>query len=567
VLRFADYRGMDAAVTETANEALDTLDEEARAELPALVAGLVTDVSADPLTGAPVPVVAALDRQTFEAQKASRQALVEAFVGKRLLTAEGDGVSQRVRPVHEALLRIWPQAVAIVGETASLIRVRHTLEPMVREWLAASPSAKPGHLEISPALLDGAQQVLARMGNDLPEPMRDFITQAAAADAARRDRERHEQERRIRDAQALAAANRRIARRTLVGLAAAILLAVLAAWQWRNAEAQRVAAEHAEQDAKAQRDRAQHSLTLATATSNGLVFDLAEKFRDVVGVPASTIKDILDRARKLQEELLGSGESSPDLLRSQAEALIATTDTLLSLGETQSALAAAKQAQDIFQALLKQRPDSTDIQRELSLSYDNIGSVQVDQGNLPAALTSYQASLTIADRLAQSDPGNARWQRDLSVSYEKVGDVQVAQGNLPAALTSYQADLAISERLAQSDPGNAGWQRDLSVSYEKVGNVQVAQGNLPAALTSYQASLTIADRLAKSDPGNAGWQRDLSFSYERIGDVQVAQGNLPAALTSYQASLAIRDRLAKSDPGVLRPDFETSGWVYSGSQL
>ena len=74
---------------------------------------------------------------------------------------------------------------------------------------------------------------------------------------------------------------------------------------------------------------------------------------------------------------------------------------------------------------------------------------------------------TIADRLAKSDPGNAGWQRDLSVSYENVGDVQVAQGNLPAALASYQASLAISDRLAKSDPGNAGWQRDLSVSYDK----------------------------------------------------------------------------------------------------
>ena len=87
----------------------------------------------------------------------------------------------------------------------------------------------------------------------------------------------------------------------------------------------------------------------------------------------------------------------------------------------------------------------------------------------PAALTSYQANFAIADRLAKSDPGNAGWQRDLSVSYEKVGNVQVAQGNLPAALTSYQAGLAIRERLAKSDPGNAGWQRDLSVLYREVG--------------------------------------------------------------------------------------------------
>ena len=42
------------------------------------------------------------------------------------------------------------------------------------------------------------------------------------------------------------------------------------------------------------------------------------------------------------------------------------------------------------------------------------------------------------ERLAQSDPGNADWQRDLSVSFERIGDVQVAQGDLSGALKSYQ---------------------------------------------------------------------------------------------------------------------------------
>jgi hypothetical protein len=97
--------------------------------------------------------------------------------------------------------------------------------------------------------------------------------------------------------------------------------------------------------------------------------------------------------------------------------------------------------------------------------------VQEAQGNLPDALNSYQASLAVRDRLTKSDPGNAGWQRDLAVSYEKVGYVQVAQGDPPAALTSYQASFAIFDRLAKSDPSNAGWQRSLSVSYEKVGDV------------------------------------------------------------------------------------------------
>jgi hypothetical protein len=46
--------------------------------------------------------------------------------------------------------------------------------------------------------------------------------------------------------------------------------------------------------------------------------------------------------------------------------------------------------------------------------------------------------------------------RDLSISSDRVGDVQVPQGNLPAALTSHQASLAIADRLAKSRTGRNG---------------------------------------------------------------------------------------------------------------
>ena len=83
------------------------------------------------------------------------------------------------------------------------------------------------------------------------------------------------------------------------------------------------------------------------------------------------------------------------------------------------------------------------------------------RGDLNAAFTSYDEGRSEMERLAESDPSNG-WQRELSVSYEKVGDVQMSQGDPKAALKSYSDSLAIAERLAASDPGNAGWQRDLS---------------------------------------------------------------------------------------------------------
>jgi tetratricopeptide (TPR) repeat protein len=196
-------------------------------------------------------------------------------------------------------------------------------------------------------------------------------------------------------------------------------------------------------------------------------------------------------------------------------------------------------------------------QRDLSVSHNKIGDVQVAQGDLAAGLTSYQASLAIRDRLTKADPGNAGWQRDLSVSHNKIGDVQVAQGDLAAALTSYQASLAIADRLAKADPGNTGWQRDLSVSHNKIGDVQVAQGDLAAGLTSYQASHDIFDRLAKANPGNAGWQRDLSVSHERIGDVQTVLGETSQAIGAFERALHVYRGLQAGNPG------DTPSLVYS----
>ncbi len=87
-------------------------------------------------------------------------------------------------------------------------------------------------------------------------------------------------------------------------------------------------------EAQAQRDRAEHTLTLATGTANGLVVDLAQKFRDVVGVPAATVKDILDRAQPIAGQASGIGRV---VLRrfaeSQADALFEASRTLHTLGD------------------------------------------------------------------------------------------------------------------------------------------------------------------------------------------------------------------------------------------
>ena len=45
------------------------------------------------------------------------------------MTLEGGA---RVRPTHDALLRIWPEAAKLVKEMGPLIRARHALAPLAQ---------------------------------------------------------------------------------------------------------------------------------------------------------------------------------------------------------------------------------------------------------------------------------------------------------------------------------------------------------------------------------------------------------------------------------------------------
>jgi tetratricopeptide (TPR) repeat protein len=470
--------------------------------------------------------------------------LIDLLVAERMLTRDVDKQSGEttLEPAHESLLRQWGSLKGWLEEDFGELARLEGVKRASRDWDAnARDKAWAAHgggrleeadrLDARPdlaALLDATDRAYLAACREKEKKAKDAEEEQRRAEAALAQERADKLTERARN-------SRRLAIVTSAGLVVALALSVFAGLQWRNANLQR--------------GRAESALKLATGTANSLIFDLAQKLRDVSGVPASVVADILGRARKLQEQLNAGGSAGTDLQRSQAAALAETTLSLMTMGDLKGALDVARQAQSYMERLAHSDPGNPEWQRDLSVSYERVGDVQRAQGDLKAALRSYADSRAIFERLAKSDPGDSRWQRGLSISYERVGDVQRAQGDLNAALQSYVDSRAIGERLVKSDPGNARWQRGLSVSYEKIGDLQAAQGDLAAALTSHINRHEIISRLAKSDPGNAEWQRDLSVSYEKVGDVQMAQGDLKAALQSYAHDRAIAERLAKSDPG------------------
>ena len=79
---------------------------------------------------------------------------------------EEDGVV-RVRPVHEALLRVWPMRCASSGKRRADPGAPHARADG-RRMDSPEDKAKPDYLVTSPALLAGAAQLAERLGDDLP---------------------------------------------------------------------------------------------------------------------------------------------------------------------------------------------------------------------------------------------------------------------------------------------------------------------------------------------------------------------------------------------------------------
>src|SRR6202035_3951815 len=177
-----------------------------------------------------------------------------------------------------------------------------------RRW---STAGRPGGLLLRSPVLEEAERWIASRPRGAPEPTAE--TQAFVAGSRRG-----------------ATRRRNIVTGSLTaGLIVALALAGLAYWQRGIAVEQQRVANEQRQLAEQQRQRAEDTLAAATKTANSLVFDLAQRFRDSMGIPVALVKDILDRARALQEQLIKSGQVTPDIQHNEAVALDETALALL----------------------------------------------------------------------------------------------------------------------------------------------------------------------------------------------------------------------------------------------
>ena len=492
--------GLQGAIAMRAEAAFAALPPSVQTALPKVLRALVTvsRSGAEP-TAREAPM-------TRFAEDSDERRIVDALLHPqmRLLVAEGDGDSARVRLAHEAMITHWDRAKRQIAQDLDDLRTRAVVEEAQVDWRSAPISRKRDYLLRDPQLAN-ASDLLGRWRGELDAETEYYIRLS---------------HRRARLRQRLTAGAA-----VVFGLVA--ILAMVAAG----------VAVREQKRAEAERQLAQQTLVAATKTANSLIFDLAQRFRDVVGIPTEVVKDILQRAMALQSELATSGQETPDLQFSAADALAEDAQTLLVQGDSEGSLDAAERANVILKKLLLQDPTNKRWRHDLSVSYERIGDAQLALGKRQDALQAYQESLNDRKQLAADFPKDVEYQSNLAFGYVKIGDALSASSRFRDALASYNQSLSIGQDAINGGESGPAWQHAVSISYERLGDVLTAQGNLDGALPAYRNSLDIRQKLAAGDPANTGWQRDLSISYERIADTMSARARRDDMIAAAQNSL------------------------------
>ncbi len=183
--------------------------------------------------------------------------VIAQFGRHRLLTFNRDPVTRgpTVEVAHESLIREWGRLRGWLDEDREFLLWQQRLRTAHQQW---DTSGQDEGALLRGVLLTEAEAWLAERADYLSQAEQTFI-QASMALRQRREIER-EQVRLARER-----LRRRITVGAIAGLAIALILALLAGWQWRQAEQQRQVAEEQQQIAEGQRQAAVEAQAIAAA--------------------------------------------------------------------------------------------------------------------------------------------------------------------------------------------------------------------------------------------------------------------------------------------------------------
>jgi tetratricopeptide (TPR) repeat protein len=337
---------------------------------------------------------------------------------------------------------------------------------------------------------------------------------------------------------------------------------IAAAAQNRLPRVSAVVVRAAQDFAAAGRDEPVRWLESLTATSDadvGALMQIANvlpgqtlALRELAARLMRRIADMLRAAvaaSAAQDDAAGR-EESPALHWLLATSLNNLGERLSALGRREDALAATREASEIYRRLAADRPDA--FLPNLATSLNNLGKSLNELGRIEDAFAATQESVEIRRRLAADRPD--AFLPDLAMSLNNLGNGLSDLGRHEDAFAAAREAVEIRRRLAADRPD--AFLPYLATSLNNLGAILSSHGRREDALAATREAVEIGRRLAADRPDAI--LPDLATSLSNLGLMLCDLGRREDALAAARESVEIRRRLAADRPDAFGPDLAGS---------
>ncbi len=256
---------------------------------------------------------------------------------------------------------------------------------------------------------------------------------------------------------------------------------------------------------------------------------------------------LLKSSLDFYQKLVKQAGDDPILRASQGRAYLRLAQISGELGAKEAkALGLYRQAQAVFEELLREYPDDRHHQRELAQVFYHLGRAYRDLGRAREAESTLERARAIQERLAERRPGDATYQRDLARTWYALGLAHFARGRQPRRVeAAYRKALDIMGRLAKEHPPTPADEDAVGDVYASLGSFYQSHRRHEEAIQSFRKALAIEEKLVKEHPSVMGYWSDLANNYYGLGATYYALGDRRAGRDSHKKGLEIRKRLAE----------------------
>jgi non-specific serine/threonine protein kinase/serine/threonine-protein kinase len=305
-----------------------------------------------------------------------------------------------------------------------------------------------------------------------------------------------------------------------------------------------------------QSQRAERRFQQVRGLANSVLFELHDAIRHLPGsTPAREL--LVRRALQYLENLSREAGSNLELQREVAIGYerVGSVQGFLgesNLGQVQAALESFRKSEEILARLLARTPsdaslrhDYVRVSNELARTYANVGSFQKARDQM-------RKNAGLAEDALKAQPSDPASIDDVLASESIAADVLADHEQYSDAIPLRQRVKASARRLLELRPNSPEAERTLALAEKKLGALYGVTQRYEECRQEYQQAVVLDERRCARNPSDQRARLDLSYDYSDLGWVAARMGNDQEALSAYRRTLAVRTDIAQADPKDIR---------------